>query len=202
MVNGQETGTPSCLSLEGTTTCPEFSGYYISSQMSNYSSDGLNSSWLTEASTVQKFDSLLTNYTNNGYAKSYYVDGLNCSNFDSKSMYVRYTMTMICARLVESEPSNLCLLGKMVGNSTLIDPKINYLLGRKLCRETCYSHIASLVEITQNATICPTISTATSSRSSVVNLLNAWCSNENYTDTTQDCISGELNERQNCGKDI
>nr|CAG8480409.1 12728_t:CDS:10 [Entrophospora candida] len=176
---------PPCLSLEGSTTCPAFSQYSISSAMFNYGSDGLNYNWLLGASSIQEFDLLLRDYVNNDYVKSYYIEGLNCTNFDSKSMYVRYTTTMICARLVESVPSRMCPSEKAIER-------------RLICNKTCNSHLSSLIESTKNSTICPTTSD-TPTRSERLSLLIDWCADGNYTDTSPSCISGELNEQLNCG---
>ncbi|CAJ0841268.1 11446_t:CDS:2 [Entrophospora sp. SA101] len=184
-LNGQGVKMPPCLSLEGSTTCPAFSQYSISSAMFNYGSDGLNYNWLLGASSIQEFDLLLRDYVNNDYVKSYYIEGLNCTNFDSKSMYVRYTTTMICARLVESVPSRMCPSEKAIER-------------RLICNKTCNSHLSSLIESTKNSTICPTTSD-TSTRSVRLSLLIDWCADGNYTDTSPSCISGELNEQLNCG---
>ncbi|CAG8629677.1 4330_t:CDS:2 [Gigaspora rosea] len=173
---------PPCLSLNQSTTCPAFSSYSISSQILT-SSDltGQPFTWLSGASNVSQFDSLLQSYVNNGYAQWRYKQTLNCSNFTPTSMYARYTYTMICSELVEFPSSKQCSTGQRV---------------RNICNSTCTSHVSSVLTIAYNSTICS--SPNNSALQSLVNLIK-WCSNSSNVDSNNaTCISGDLNE-PNCG---
>ncbi|CAG8468945.1 45595_t:CDS:2 [Gigaspora margarita] len=173
---------PSCLSLNQSTTCPAFSSYSISSQILT-SSDltGQPFSWLSGASNVSQFDSLLQSYVNNGYAQWRYKQTLNCSKFSPTSMYARYTYTMICSELVEFPSSKQCSNGQRV---------------RNICNSTCTSHVSSVLTIAYNSSICS--SPNNTALQSLVNLIK-WCSNSSNVDSNNaTCISGDLNE-PNCG---
>ncbi|CAG8633625.1 17127_t:CDS:2 [Dentiscutata erythropus] len=176
---------PSCLSLSRSIHCPSFANYSISSQIITTSDiTGQPFSWLSNASDITQFDSLLESYVNNGYAQWRYKQTLNCSNFTSTSMYARYTYTMICSELVEYPPSKQCSLtngGRQV---------------RNICNSTCTSHVSSVLTIAYSPNICSPPNNP--ALQSLVNLIK-WCSNDTNVDSNNNtCISGDLNE-PNCG---
>ncbi|GES72544.1 SH3 domain containing protein [Rhizophagus clarus] len=201
----QAVKAPPCLPLTNTITCPAFSQYYISSASSQtlpsfQNSDGAifdtNFDWLLNAENITVFDELIMNYVNTQYIKWKYKDDANSSlNMEmcspeiasSFTVYARYTLTTICAYLVQGPQSKTCNTNN---NSSLKE--------RKLCKRTCKDHLASLQEIAYSPNVCIT--------EIIVNIdkkfedLNRWCENpQNSADDSENCISGEENELVNCG---
>ncbi|CAB4432135.1 unnamed protein product [Rhizophagus irregularis] len=198
----QAVKAPPCLPLTNTVTCPAFSQYYISSASSQSLPSFQNSSgaifdtnfdWLLNAENITIFDELIMNYVNTQYIKWKYKDDANsslnaemCSSeiASSFTVYARYTLTTICAYLVQGPQSKIC------NNSSLKE--------RKLCKRTCKDHLASLLEISYSPNVCTT--------EIIFNIdekledLNRWCENpQNSADDSENCISGEENELVNCG---
>ncbi|CAG8600132.1 2304_t:CDS:2 [Racocetra fulgida] len=177
---------PPCLSLDQSTTCPAFANYSISSEIITASDEtGQSFAWLSAASNVSQFDSLLRSYVNEQYISWRYNQSLGCSNTNT-SMYARYTYTMICAELVEFSLSRQC------SNS------ITAITGqpvKSLCNSTCASHASSVLAIAYDPTVCPPPNNT--GLQSLVNLIK-WCGNESNVDSNNStCISGDLNE-PNC----
>ncbi|CAG8486611.1 4270_t:CDS:2 [Dentiscutata heterogama] len=167
---------PSCLSLSRSTHCPAFADYSISSQIITASDiTGQSFSWLSNASNISQFDSLLESYVNNGYAQWRYKQTLNCSNFTSTSMYARYTYTMICSELVEYPLSKQC-------------SATSGLQVRNICNSTCTSHVSSILTIAYSPNVCSPPNNP--ALQSLVNLIK-WCSNDSNVDSNNNtCISG------------
>jgi hypothetical protein len=196
----QAVKAPPCLPLINTATCPAFSQYYISSASSLPSSQNSNGAifdtnfdWLLSAENITIFDELIMNYVKTQYNMWKYKDNANSSlnvemcSPEIASSYARYTLTTICAYLVQGPQSKTCNTNN---NSSLKE--------RKLCKRTCKDHLTSLREIAYSPNVCTT--------EMIVNIdekfvdLNKWCENpQNSADDSENCISGEENELVNCG---
>ncbi|CAG8492428.1 6120_t:CDS:2 [Funneliformis mosseae] len=205
--NSQGVKAPPCLSLANTVTCSAFSQYSISSASSLKSPSSQDSkgaifdtnfNWLLEAENITRFDELLLNYVNTQYIKWRYKEGTNstlgvtqCSEvtpiISSITTYARYTLTTICAYLVQQPQSRLCSANDTLPNE------------RKLCKQTCLNHYDSLQGIANSPNVC--IIGTTSDINERLDDLNKWCTLPQNTDdnATTNCISGEENEPNNCG---
>ncbi|RIA83330.1 hypothetical protein C1645_809281 [Glomus cerebriforme] len=192
---------PPCIPLTNTLTCPAFSQYYISSASSQTSPSFQNSNgaffdtdfdWLLDADNITIFDELIMNYVNTQYIKWRYKDDANSSSSNveicssevasSFTVYARYTLTTICAYLVQGPQSRLC-------NTN--NPE------RKLCNRTCKDHLASLQEIAYSPNVCTT--EIIDNIDEKFGNLNRWCENPQNSEDDENCISGEENELVNCG---
>ncbi|GAB5591993.1 hypothetical protein Unana1_06893 [Umbelopsis nana] len=74
---------------------------------------------------------------------------------------------------------------------------LNKLYPAPLCSDTCLSYVASVAQITSNATLCKQSSQRTSDIADLQNRCSTWAG---YNGTTNNqCISGSYNEPLNCG---
>ncbi|CAI2165019.1 7303_t:CDS:2 [Funneliformis geosporum] len=203
--NSQGVKAPPCLPLTNTVTCSAFSQYSISSASSLTSPLSQDSkgaifdttfNWLLEAENITRFDELLLNYVNTQYIKWRYKEDTNFSSdvkecsevtpsISSITTYARYTLTTICAYLVQQPQSRLCN-----ANDTLQNERI-------LCKQTCLDHYDSLQDIAHSPNVC--INGTTSDIDKRFENLNKWCTFNTDNETTTNCVSGEENEPNNCG---
>ncbi|KAF1996253.1 hypothetical protein P154DRAFT_443671 [Amniculicola lignicola CBS 123094] len=126
----------SCVSLQGTTTCPAFANASVSTSLT-----GLFP-FLSFVSDITTFDNQLRQYIATDYAKQKYQQLLGCSAVNltnTTDVYARYTATVICNSIVQNsiEP---CSLATDVS--------------RPLCADSCAQFAISEQEITASPELC------------------------------------------------
>ncbi|KAI8378358.1 hypothetical protein BD560DRAFT_390149 [Blakeslea trispora] len=178
--NAQDTST-TCFSLNGSTACPAFQNFYISitGNQNRYP-------FLTNVTDIQSFDSALIHYA---HSSDLYLAPLGCSNnkaIASTSIpYARYSLTYMCATLIQDSISSL---------------PCNYqhnLNPPPLCQTTCFDYVANLDSITSNnLNMCPN----QIERADQVLNLNSSCQYWTGLNGTYNCIIGLANEPE-CGFD-
>lgn len=165
-----------CFSLNSSQTCPAFQQYYISTS--------LNSTYpfLSNITNVQSFDSAMLTYVD---SSAFYLSKLGCTNKASISSipYARYSLTFLCATLIQDSSYSL---------------PCNYDNGLNpppLCQSTCFEWTDSVNSITNNVDMCPNQDYQEMSMEN----LNSSCIYWSGLNGTYNCINGMANEPTNCG---
>lgn len=168
-----------CLQLQSSSACRAFDGYYIGI---SYLSQTY--SFLSNVTDVQSFDASIYNYIR---SSPEYLKELGCpSTNDTQAPYARYSLTRLCAFLVQDTFSSLPC---NVANNVTPEP---------LCQSTCLQWAYSASNITSgNPDLCPNQNSLNQSVSNLVNQCETWAG---LSGTGSNCILGYDNEPDNCGK--
>lgn len=169
--------TAQCMNLQQSRACPAYQQYYV-----NIPTNATQYPWLASVTDVPGFDEALFQYAN---STSNYLQLLGCTDgpYISYIPYARYSVTMLCEQLVQD---------------ALDCNALNKLYPAPLCSDTCLSYVASVAQITSNATLCKQSSQRTSDIADLQNRCSTWAG---YNGTTNNqCISGSYNEPLNCGR--
>ena len=158
-----------CFPLNGSKACPEVAGYSITpgSYLTFYT-------FLTSVDNITAFDDAIKAYVNN--TAQYAAVG--CPSVPP----ARFTLTLVCADLVNDPISQTC--SESAG-------------GKKspgICAQTCDDFHASLGETLGNKTLCP--GGNGSQLGDLAQRLDSLCQKP---DGDGDCISGAANENTTCG---
>lgn len=176
------TAQSSCVSLASSITCSAFSQFYISLP-------GLATDYpfLINTTTIEEFDTKLLNHVN---STSAYLFPLGClsSNFNPTIPYARYSITRLCAAMIQNTDYSLpCNF-----QNELIPPP--------LCQNTCFEWLQSVAQITNNPRVCSDSIQRNNTLQSFQDQCYTW---EGFNGTvTENCISGIANEPYTCGKII
>ncbi|ORX56767.1 hypothetical protein DM01DRAFT_1334325 [Hesseltinella vesiculosa] len=178
-VNSQSTNS-SCLSLQNSKYCGAFSQYYVgigALNKYNFASNGA-------LPTIDQLDQSLLAYTHSSKA---YADSLGCTSNTSSQQtfpYARYSLSRLCTALIQDAESSL---------------PCNYQKGiqpQPLCRPTCDAWVSSLANITLDNSVCPNKQMLNTSLSALSSSCSDWAG---YDGSLPTCISGSINEPNNCG---
>lgn len=168
-----------CLSLESSTACPAFQNYYI-----GLAGLATRYPYLANVTDISSFDSSLKAYA---FSSSDYLDALGCTGYsnDSSTPYARYSLSRLCAGLVQDTASSLPCNYQ------------NNIAPAPLCQTTCNDWLASVTQITSDSSKCPN----SSQRDNGMANLATQCANwQGYNGTASEgCIQGMANEPDNCG---
>ncbi|CAG8571002.1 7153_t:CDS:2 [Acaulospora morrowiae] len=190
-----------CLPLKGSKYCGAFSNYSISAAVVTDYNTGGRFDWVARTDNISNFDDLLMQYVKNDYIN---WEVMNCSNFNSSSIYARYTITMVCAELVEYAMSLQCNQNISYDQSqtdgitipiptpTILPNAPTSLPLRRLCNSTCQDHILSLQNLVNRTQTC--------NNTSIISLTDSvrnWCEQGDNISNDTTCISGDMNE-ENC----
>jgi hypothetical protein len=158
--------------LAGSTACPAFAQYYAG--MSKPAFD-----WLAPVWNITAFDDAVHNYV-----QTTFWDQFNCT---AKPVYARYTMSIICQRIVnDNDDSEQC--------STMYEVS-----PPSLCQTTCNQQVQDVKSLVQSH--CQSTMTLTA-LSNHIDTYSRQCQNDaalNVT-TSQSCMLGMVNEPDYCGK--
>ncbi|KAI9475741.1 MAG: hypothetical protein EXX96DRAFT_574457 [Benjaminiella poitrasii] len=173
------TADNNCVSLAQSTVCSAFSQFYVGLP-------GLGSEYpfLINTTTIKEFDLRLLEYVN---STSDYLFPLGClsSNYNPTIPYARYSLTRLCAELIQNPTYSL---------------PCNFDYGLHpppLCRQTCVEWVHSITEITENPRVCSDSVQRNDSLASYNDHCNTW---EGFNGTiAENCISGIANEPYSCG---
>lgn len=168
-----------CIALTRSTVCSAFSQFYIG--LPELSKDF---PFLINTTTIEEFDERLLEYVN---STSAYLFPLGClsSNFNKFIPYARYSLTRLCAGVIQNSNSLPCNFD-------------NDLTPPPLCKTTCFEWVYSVTEITNNPRVCAASSQRNTTLDYFVEQCNTW---QGYNGTVNDnCISGIANEPYTCGK--
>lgn len=179
-VFGQDIDGGGCVSLSTSKTCSAFSQFYI-----GLPGLGRDYPFLLNTTTIEEFDQRLLDYVN---STSSYLFPMGClsSNFNPTIPYARYSLTKLCASLIQNPSYSLpCNFD-------------NELQPPPLCQKTCYQWVDSVTRITNNPNVC----VPSALRNSTLDAYNDQCKTwEGFNGTiTENCISGIANEPYTCGK--
>ncbi|KAI8143515.1 hypothetical protein BJV82DRAFT_514976 [Fennellomyces sp. T-0311] len=166
-----------CMSLTSSKACPAFDQYYIGLGLAD------RYSYLAGTTDVDSFDQSLFAYVN---STGDYLLPLGCSKDSGKVSYARYSLSRLCAGLIQDATDSLpCNF-----QHNLTPPP--------LCQTTCDAWISSVTMITNDTQVCAD----SGQRSSAIADLESQCSSwQGYNGTDANaCISGSVNEPGNCGK--
>lgn len=168
-----------CIPLKGSTQCPAFN-------TSSFSTDSSLSSlypFLAFVSSIQQFDTQLSQYVNSSYVQEKYQHLLGCGNVNltnTTNLYARYTTSVICNAIVQNSIKPCTL-------SSADSPP--------LCAESCAQQATSEEEIAVNSQLCD------SPQPGYLDQIRADFTNcalpSNSLSGT--CITGEQNEPNDCG---
>ncbi|KAF1956192.1 hypothetical protein CC80DRAFT_516442 [Byssothecium circinans] len=128
----------SCVSLQGSTTCPSFRNASISTGLSG------DFSFLSFVSDVQSFDNRLRDYIGTAYVKTKYQDIIGCSSINltnTTTTYARYTTTFLCNAIVQASMQSCNLSDEQ---------------SRPLCAPSCAQFALSEQRIASTPSICGT----------------------------------------------
>ncbi|KAI7903147.1 uncharacterized protein BX663DRAFT_507620 [Cokeromyces recurvatus] len=168
-----------CVSLLQSNVCSAFSQFYIGLP-------GLSNEYpfLINITTIEDFDNRLLEYVN---STSNYLFPLGClsSNYNPIIPYARYSLTHLCAKLIQNPTYSLPC-------------NFNYGLNPPpLCQQTCYDWVDSVAKITSSPLVCSNSIQRNETLASYTDHCNTW---EGFNGTiTQNCISGIANEPYSCG---
>ncbi|KAF2704478.1 SH3 domain-containing protein [Pleomassaria siparia CBS 279.74] len=167
----------SCISLQGSTTCPAFANASITTSLAS------DFPFLSYVSDVTTFDTRLREYVTADYARRQYQQRIGCSSVDltnTSDIYARYTTSVICNSIVQGSISN-CSLSS--ANS------------RPLCADSCAKYATSEQEIASSPELC---GTAGANAIDIIRSDFAICSNP--PDSLRgNCLDAALNEPTECG---
>ncbi|KIV87214.1 hypothetical protein PV11_02776 [Exophiala sideris] len=168
----------SCISLQGSTTCPAFNASSISTDTSLV---GLYP-FLAYVTSRETFDTQLTQYVSQGYVQSKYVNLFGCGNINlsnTSDYYARYTLSFLCNGIIQNSKTPC-------GLSTADS--------QPLCADSCADLATSEEEIVSSS-LC------SGKNSNYANQLRADFTNCALpaNSISGSCISGESNEPQDCG---
>lgn len=169
-----------CLSLQNSLACPAFHQFYISTGVVDRYPFLQNN-----ITTIQDFDNSLFNYVN---STSNYLLQLGClsTNYNPIVPYARYSLTKMCARLIQDPEDSL----PCNTNHHLTPPP--------LCKQTCLDWVESVTAITSQSTVCGNNLQRTEAIANYTIHCQSW---QGFNATADDnCISGIANEPENCGK--
>ncbi|KAG2198474.1 hypothetical protein INT47_004461, partial [Mucor saturninus] len=169
----------SCISLANSKTCTAFSQFYI-----GLPGLGTEYPFLLNTTTIEEFDKRLLSFVN---STSSYLFPLGClsSNYNPTIPYARYSITKLCAAMIQSPSHSLpCNF-----DYDLVPPP--------LCQKTCIEWVDSIDHITHNPRVC---SDSIQRNDSLANFLDQCHTWEGFNGTVSDnCISGIANEPYTCG---
>lgn len=176
-VVGQSTGN--CLSLGASQVCSAFSQFYVGLP-------GLEKDYpfLLNTTTIEEFDKRLIAHVN---STSSYLFPMGClsSNFNPTIPYPRYSLTKLCAALIQNPSYSLpCNFD-------------NQLQPPPLCQKTCFEWVDSVTRITDNPRVC----SPSAQRNMTLESYNTQCMTwEGFNgNVSENCISGIANEPYTCG---
>lgn len=166
-----------CVSLQGSSECPAFSGASISTNLTG------DFSFLSFVSDVRSFDNQLRSYISTTYTQRQYQDILGCSSVDlsnTTDLYARYTTTVLCNAIVQNsrEPCGLS-----DANST------------PLCASACADFATSEQEVVSTPQLC---GTPGNNANSQIRADFTRCSLPANA-LSGDCIEAVRNEPSECG---
>ncbi|KAI8997165.1 hypothetical protein BDB01DRAFT_770071 [Pilobolus umbonatus] len=168
-----------CISLTNSTVCSAFSQFYISLPDLYY-----DYPFLFNSTTIEEFDQSILHYIN---STSAYLYPLGClsSNYNPTIPYARYSITKLCAAILQNPTSSLpCNFER-----NLQPPP--------LCQHTCKQWIDSVTDITSDSKVCSNQTQRDSTLLAYQDQCDFW---EGLNGTiTENCISGIANEPNNCG---
>ncbi|KAI9304708.1 hypothetical protein BJ944DRAFT_288423 [Cunninghamella echinulata] len=168
-----------CLSLQNSLACPAFQQFYISTGVVDRYPFLPNN-----ITTIQDFDNSLFRYVN---STSNYLLQLGClsTNYNPLVPYARYSLTKMCARLIQDPEDSL----PCNTNHHLTPPP--------LCQQTCLDWVESVTAITAQPNVC----SHNLQRSEAITNYTIHCHSwQGFNATIDDnCISGIANEPENCG---
>lgn len=170
----------SCVPLADSKTCSAFSQFYV-----GLPGLGTEYSFLLNVTTIEEFDQRLISFVN---STSSYLFPLGClsSNYNPTIPYARYSITKLCAAMIQSPSHSL---------------PCNYdygLVAPPLCQNTCLEWVDSVEHITRNPRVC---SDSLQRNDSLANFSDQCYTWEGFNGTVADnCISGIANEPYTCGK--
>ncbi|KAJ9148991.1 SH3 domain-containing protein [Pleurostoma richardsiae] len=170
----------SCISLEGSTTCPAFESSSIStdSTLVGYFP------FLQYVSDRASFDSQLQQYVQTSYVQEKYQTLLGCSNIqltNTSDLYARFTTTVICNSIVQNS----------------IEPcSLSSAASRPVCAETCAQYAESEAYVAADSALCANASSGAAQqiRADFTN-----CALPANSLSQGNCIEGIDNEPENCG---
>lgn len=179
-VSSQQQQQQNCISLSSSVPCAAFSSFYVDLR-------GLATeySFLTNTSTIQEFDERLIAYLNTTDA---YLLPLGClsSNYNPTIPYARYSLTRLCAAMIQNSDHSLPCNFKFEKSPP------------PLCKTTCLDWVKSLNDITSNPRVCSDTEQRKSMLLSYEQQCKTW---EGFNGTVmENCISGIANEPYTCGK--
>ncbi|KAL0944452.1 SH3 domain-containing protein [Colletotrichum truncatum] len=174
------TAQSSCVSLQGSTTCPAF-------QSSSVSTTGFVAGifpFLQFVSNRDSFDQQLLSYIKTSYVREKYQTLLGCSNVNLTNpdeLYARFTTTVICNAIVQNS-IDACNL--TASNS------------KPVCADTCAQFAQSEALLTSDSSLCgnPGNNLVNQIRADFTN-----CALPADSLSSSNCIQGISNERDNCG---
>lgn len=174
--------SPGCLQLESSSACRAFNGYYIGiSQLAQ------TYSFLGNVTDVQSFDASMYNHVQSSSPD--YLTEFGCSSNNdtqTKLPYARYSLTRLCAFLVQDATSSLPC---NAANNIAPEP---------LCQSTCLEWAYSASNITSgNSDLCPNQNSLNHYLSTLLNQCQSWAG---LSGTGSTCILGSDNEPDNCGE--
>ncbi|KAK1988679.1 SH3 domain-containing protein [Colletotrichum cereale] len=170
----------SCVSLQGSTTCPAF-------QSASISTTGFVAGifpFLQFVSNRDTFDKQMLSYIDTTYVREKYQTLLGCSSVNltrPDELYARFTTTVICNAIVQNS-IDACNL--TASNS------------RPVCADTCAEYAQGEALLTSDSNLCGTPG------NNYMNQIRADftnCALPADSLSSSNCIQGITNERDNCG---
>ncbi|KAF2637034.1 hypothetical protein P280DRAFT_408140 [Massarina eburnea CBS 473.64] len=168
----------SCISLQGSSTCPSFTNASISTGLSG------DFSFLSFVSDVGSFDSRLQDYIGTAYVKTKYQDIIGCSSVNltnTTSTYARYTTTFLCNAIVQASVSPCSLSDEA---------------SKPLCADSCAEFALSEQQIASTPALC---GTPGSNANEQIRSDLARCQLPSRVLNSNQCIEGYQNEPSECG---
>ncbi|KAF3767768.1 hypothetical protein M406DRAFT_288969 [Cryphonectria parasitica EP155] len=170
----------SCISLEGSTTCPSFASASIStdSTLVGYFS------FLQYVSDRASFDTQLASYVQTTFVELQYEDRFGCSGIEltnTSNLYARFTTSVICNSIVQNSIDPCGLSGTQT---------------QPLCADTCADYAESEAYYLSDSQLCtnPSNGSAAEVRADFTN-----CALPANSLSSSSCIDGIDNEPDNCG---
>lgn len=168
-----------CVPLINSTVCSAFSQFYVDL-------NGLADTFifLSNTTTIEEFDQRLIEYANSTNMYLYQL-GCQSTNFNAQVPYARYSLTRLCAQMLQDSDSLACNT-----ENDLVPPA--------LCQTTCDDWVNSVTEITSNPRVCA----QTTQRNNTLDYYWSQCDTwQGFNGTVNNnCISGIANEPYTCGK--
>uniref|UniRef100_A0A093VF94 Rho guanine nucleotide exchange factor 5 n=1 Tax=Talaromyces marneffei PM1 TaxID=1077442 RepID=A0A093VF94_TALMA len=169
-----------CISLQNSTTCSAFN---VSSISTTDTTVVGYYPFLKNVHNVDEFDRQLTAYANNAYVQQQYASRIGCTAVnltDTSDYYARYTISVICNGIVQNSKIPCGLTESQ---------------SPPLCATTCASYATSEEEIAINRQTCATTLPTYMDQIRADFIVCSMPADS----LTGLCITGEMNERENCG---
>ncbi|KAK0722075.1 hypothetical protein B0T26DRAFT_644415 [Lasiosphaeria miniovina] len=180
LLSASPTAMAACISLKGSKTCSAF-------ESSSVSTDSFLIGlfpFLKSVSDTASFDSQLQDYVQTTYVQEKYQNLIGCGGIsltNTSDHYARFTTTVICNAVIQN---------------SIKDCNLSPSDSRPVCAETCAQFAESEAYVASDNTLCsnPGDNAQTQIRADFTN-----CALPANSLSSNNCISGIANERENCG---